>query len=566
MKLSPKDFKRFKELEAKVASGKATSAEKAEFENLSAKRNEKGSNNLEWWKNYPALTDNVTNLPFNWIPGRRLELTNNNPNEVETKVGSIAIAKYMPTIGHSESDADAFNTQIRQLWLDMHRKYRGIGKYEKSDLGMMILAVNSLFSTIAKFERIYGVINTYHVGNRVVPNGLKDALGIDIDLEMNLADFRYLLNLYIAKAKQLCLPKGLSILEADVTNLSNLFKDSANERAFIFGFDTTKFGVYASEFGDPNGTPQIGSCVKFCDFGQYMNGSTPSGDAAFMKTDIADILEKQVSLLLNDEDIAIMCSDLLAAYGPENVMTLSDLPEDYKVEPVHDYERLVQFHNLTIHGDVATVFEEVDNINATNVNYERTKGFDIIIYQYNNVIYNKLGRSGDLSSTALGGKIYPTFNASTAQMVAKLGEVVFDTWVDKPGATEIMCGTRFTNLANTPLLVATSKYQQAIDVLGTAVVERVVVYFYDSALAAYGKETFTGNVLTNAGFANSFDAICYLSHMDWRPTLYRVDNNNIHIFGDIDNFTMIDRTNLGRIHEVALLSGYKIPMVSYTDK
>jgi len=565
MKLDAKQFKRFKELSAKAKAGKISSAEEAELSELTAMKNQKGSNDLEWWKNYPTLTRDVTNLPFNWIPGRTLKLTNGNPDMVDSPIGVIAIAQYLPSIGHSVSDADAFNSQIRQLWLDLHRKYRGIGKYEKSDLGMMILAINAFFTTLAKLERMYGVINTYHIGNRVVPNGLMSALHIGKSLLENLADFRYTLNLYIAKAKQLCLPKGLSILSAEVTAAANLFKDSEDRRAFIFGFDPSVFGYFDVEFGDPDGTPQVGSCVKYKSYSSYQNDDTPDFNFQGMGlADVQQLLEFQISQLLNNEDVAIMCSDLLAAYGPENVMTLVELPEDYKVEPIHDYERLLQFHNLTIHGGCSTIFEAADNITVANAEYERTQGNKLVVYQYDNVIKNRIGKGERAYASVSDGTIAPTFNVSELDFGSKLGEVIFDTWVAEPGETEVMCGTRYTNIASTAQLVSTNTYRQEIDVMGTGVVERIAVFYYNGV--GYAENQFRGSTLPDNTFRSHIPDICRISQMDWRPTFYHLDDDDVNVFGDLDNFTLIDRSNLGRIHEVALLSGYKIPMVTIDSK
>lgn len=556
MKLEPKEFKRFKELSAKAKAKKITPEEEAELAELTAKRNTKGSNDLAWWKNYPELLKDVVNLPFNWIPGTTVVLTDNAGTPVQMTLGVIAIAKTITAIGHSVSEADAYNSQIRQLWIDMHRKYRGIGTYQKSDLGIMILSVHSLFETIAKFERIYGVINSYHIGNRVVPQGLKEALGIDQDLEDNLAEFRYTLNLYIEKCRQLCLPKGISMLMADIIAQGNLFKDSDNRRAFIFGFDNDEFGVYDGTLVNTGGQA-IGSAVKFRDYAVEQNGVTPGGQSAFTLADIRNILNSQVTALLNDDDIQTMCSDLLAAYGPENVMTLQSVPTEYKVEPVQDYERSLQFHNLTIVGSTASIYDSTV-IDLTMAGTLLAAGYDHVIYQKDNTILNRIGK-GKVGYVAYAPEVFPKFSTNSKSHGKRM-EVLFDTWVDNPGETELMCGTRYSSLVGPRVSIDSNYSRQEVTVYGGKVVEEVSVFSYASA---YGAHYIRGTVMDESEFTGNLAGYVTLLQMDWAPILYFDDGAGVlSLVGDIDNFTRIDYVNLERLHEVALLSGYKISMVS----
>lgn len=566
MKLDSKEFKRFKELSAKVKAGKATEAEKAELDKLLAKKNTTGSNDLQWWANYPDLLKGVTNIPFNWIPGTKVGVTNNSANFAPLNIGNIAIAKLTPAIGQSTTDADAFNSQIRQLWLDMHRKYRGIGTYQKADLGMMILGINSYFEVLAKFERIYGVINTYHIGNRVVPNGLKDALGISADLEENLADFRYILNLYIAKAKQICLPKGLSILASDLVAVSNLFKDSKDRRAFIFGFDISEFGVFRGDLVNSS-SQAIGSAVVFEDFSSlnYMTGTSPSNYPAFTLADVKGVLETMISHLLNDDDVQTMCSDLLAAYGPENVMTLVSVPEDYHVEPVEDYERSLQFHNLSIIGSTESIY--VDSvIDNTMANVFSSNNQRHVYYQYQNKVMCELavGHPHTNNYVLVSGRNVPSFFASEPEYdeYGKVTDLVFDTWAETPGDIEVMCGTRYMALAGPTMTVTSSSYRRFIYSYGSKVVEKLEVWAYRPANNDYFREIIYGSVIEDSKFNSSKEVFFHLGQMDWAPLFYVNDSGDYTLVGDVDNFTVITNVNLERIHEVALLSGYKIPMVS----
>lgn len=555
MKLNPKEFKRFKELEALIKSKKATSAEEAEYSTLAAKRNERGSNDPKWWLNYPELAKSVTNFPFNYIPGTAFPLALNGGGDNNALFSNLVLINIVEAIGKSSASTDPINTQIRQLWLDLHRKYRGIGTYEQADLGIAILAIRSCFNVIAKFERIYGVINSYHVGNRSVPYALKEALGIGADLEKNLADFRYLINFNIEKLRQLCLPKGLSALEADIIMLSNVFKDSENRRASLFVFDTETFGIY-----DPT-LLSTGGCVKYVKYSDYMSGGTDSGNRdAFTLSDVKNVLDECVNALLTDDDIARICSDLLAAYGPENVMTLSLLDENYKVEPVHDAERLSQMHNLTAVGQVA--FGIDTGIKTALEAYAMyNDGIRNIIYQKDNVIHNELASTVTNIPDGYaveGDYAYPSTTSVIDAKQVRSRDVLFDTWVDSPSEGDVMVGTRLTAIAGSPTHSGSTPKCQILYTWGTVVATRIIVFAYDAS-----SKYFTDIAIIGYSYATSMqNEFARLTQVDWAPMMYVVISGNLSVFGDVDNFTAISAANLSRVHEVAILSGFKFSQVS----
>lgn len=560
MRLSNEQFKRFRLLAMKVKQKKATPEEQKEFADLQAMKDKPESNDLSWWANYPELLRDSTKFPFNWIPGTGVGITGLQNANSTLNLGLVAIAHLQQAVGRSTSDANAFNSQIRQLWLDMHRKYRGIGTYQKADLGMAIIAIHNVFIAIAKFERIYGIINTYHIGNRVVPRGLKEALGISNDLEENLADFRYTINLYIEKCRQLCLPKGLSMLMADVIAESNLFKDSKDRRAFIFGFDTETFGKFDGSIVNTGGSA-LGSAVVYKPCSMYMTGTTPDGSRpAYTLADIQNVLEDLVSSLLNDDDINTMCSDLIAAYGTDNVMTLVSLDEDYKVEPVEDYERSLQFHNLTIVGPVASIYN-VGIVDATLAAAFLSNSEYVVLYQENNTVQCRLGK-GHGSYYSSSGFLYPTFATSGNTEHPKFGELLFDTWVEEPGDTEIMCGTRYCAIGEVITTAGTGNSKQELISFGSMVVTNVQSFVYTTSTQLYNTHYYTGTCVEVNTFKAQYRWYSAMLQMDWAPIFYIVDQSDVDLFGDIDNFTHISAANLTRLHEVALLSGYKIPMVS----
>lgn len=522
----------------------------------------RGSNDPAWWLKYPELAKDATNIAFNVINGTRLQLHGQvNANVCNLKFGILAVANLVPTVGYSASDSDAFNTQIRQLWLDMHRKYRGIGTYEKADLGIAILAIKDAFVTLSKFERIYGVINSYKIRNRVLPYGLLEALRIDKSLESDLADFRYVLNLYIKKLQQLCLPKDFSMMLADITLIGSVFKDASNDRASLFAFDTKVYGKYnPARFTS-------GGCVDYINYAKFMTGETSGSELAFTLDDIKRILDDVVEPLLGDDDIARMCSDLLAAYGSENVMVLGVMPEDYVIEPMDDEERKLQFHNLTRCGRVSNSYAndlQTDTDTDITPTYIRdmTTNYQVeyCIYQLNNTVRCEMCRADSVIGFApiRGVLVGP---ASFTNAEAKWGEVLLDFWKDEPSDGDILVATRFTTVAKNPESDADANPHQMLDSYGSFICEDVYVYFYEAG--QYTSYQLAQSLIINrTTLNNSIIAEMLLNQIDWRPITYFDNDSEMYVMGDVDQFAIVHDSTIKRIHEVCFLSGYKLSVAA----
>lgn len=547
---------KFKELSEKVKAGTATPDEIKEFDQLKKKSMDRhrgggrkknpGTNDLAWWNQYPELTKDVTNLAFNYIAGTDVKVTDLSLGKDPLRLGNLAVAGYVPTIGKSTSDSDGFNTQMRQLWLDMHRKYRGMGGYQKSDLGIAIFCIMQAFALVAYFERIYGIINTYSLYNRTVPKLLKEAFGISNDLETNVADFRYTLNRIISKAQSLCLPKGYAIFESNIILNSFIFKDAESKRASLFAFNPAVYYIW-----DPTISP-TGSAAAGYNIESVMNGSTPDqGYPAWELNDIQTLLDRVFDALLNDDDISKMCSDLLAAYGENAVQTVGYLPEDYKCPIVYDYERQLQFHNMTLCGGGVSskIFDGI--LNPTNANLFLGAEGRILIGQFNNVIINRLMNGDD------SGQGYPTdagqhWTSQPRGNLMKQEDCLFDTWKDTPDIADVMCGSRFTVLGANEDLYGGQDFQE-LETFGTEVVNSIKIYYQQGTTVGMLEEK--DSISTSPNLARQ----CMLSSIDWKPIFYYDQANTVYVMSDLDNFAVVSAYNLSRIHDVAAYSGFKLP-------
>lgn len=567
MKLDSKEFKRFKQLQESLKKGKLTNAEKDELAALMAKKQDSGKrgpqNDISFWNKYPSLLKNAANVPFNHIKGIPYKLPDwvnpSSSNVLDTGAG--VLIKYMRTPGILREANDALNMQTRMLWLDMHRKYRGIGTYEWTDLGVTLFAIVCAFADIARAERIYGVLNYYALRNRTIPTKVTQALGLNTGALYGdqLADFRYNINRIIAKAVTLCLPKNLSILDSFIALDSHVFKDSDSERATWFVYDSQSFCQY-------NVDVKYGGRVIY----KPRTGITGGQTLPNIITD----LETVFNILLTDTDVARQCSDILAAYGENGVQVLSPVPEDYAVIPVRDDSRLMQLHNTSICGftgasGIPTDMTLPPEFNVGNLAY----GSVAMLYQSSAAGgYLKF----ELVSTDPNGSNMPgiyTLNSSvdTSENTPMKGLAcpnvfgdpggpqILDFWKDEVSQDDIVEMTRqtvarsavITNTTGTG--TTTNRYYQILESFGNIVCLEMVIY---------GESSVTKSVRTNRFVANNTtllttDIVCMLSNIDWHPIIL-VSNSDSRwrVLGDIDNFVLCDNVTLERLHDACMLSGW----------
>lgn len=609
MRLDEKEFARFKELQAGMSANKLTDKEIEELAQLTLKkekgdkgagkdkkesgskkngsnkgRNQRsggakgkkdkdngkkksnkrlvGENDPEWYTKYPELIKNCTNIPFNKVAGKKFDFAGSNQGANAGYLPTGIRISFIPTIGKSNYADDAYNTQIRKIWLLMHRKWRGMGKYQSADLGMALFAILNTFGDLARAERMYGVLWNYSVMNRSYPEHVLKALRLDPSVTgASLSDFRSDLNMLIEKAKSLCLPKGFAYLDMIVALMGLIFKDSDNIRAQWYLYDSDYYLKY-------NHTKfTTGGCVE------YIPRSYVSGTTTQTFANVISDLRDQLNMLMADDDVTTMCSDIVAAFG-EEVVNFSPMPEDYKVTPVKNESRQLQLHNMTINGPVAGGdFDSIIKAQLTGYPW-------LDIYQQGNVCKQNLYKGFYItnsptleeitSSGTLTGRWVPVKN-TTGISNAYVGDKILDTWVDSPDSNHII---EMTRLATTCIdeAITTSpdggstnhgRHVYPMTAYGNIVVETIEVITGSangtavSALSVQNDVTYLG-ASTTASFAQM---VAVLSKFDWSPILVYTSYNGStydYLFCDLDNYTSITSNDLKRLHEACILSVFKI--------
>lgn len=310
---------------------KSCSKEK-DFEQKDKGKDKKTWNNdPSWYEVSPELTKAAASLPFSYFPGSKLPNTPLSGGQFGySAVPGVMEVRYVPAIGRSDDLLSAPNVAARAIYSWVRHQNSGSKNYEAVDLMLYILAMESIYVQINEAKRIYGVAMRYDVANRNIPDLILDALGVDsTDVRQNLAQFRYGINLAVAKISALCVPQAFDIFKRHAIISSTVLTDADSSRAQFYAWVSAGYYVFQPK------TSTTGGMLKY---------TTYDFTRRTVKT-ILDQINEALDALLTDEDINVMSGDILKAYGRENLYSIPELAENYTAELYYDEGMLQQIEN-----------------------------------------------------------------------------------------------------------------------------------------------------------------------------------------------------------------------------
>lgn len=305
------------------------------------------TNDVKWYSNHPDLLNSVSHFLFDWPIGNLIaERTQGKlVEETEwftqdsryTNVPGVLGIWLKPSLGYSNDTTSALNLAATQLYTFVRHLNSGSANYDPNDLMLYIPAMASVYAMINFCERLYGTAQLYTQLNKYYPEAVFAAQYIDYNsVAMNLADFRYRLNLLIAKASSFAVPASIDYFKRQAFNFAGLYTegDSIKDQTYLF----IPHGVYV--FGkDADGAGMLKMTRT------PMAVPLDEGGDLVTANQLFDFIDNMINLLLAEEDFGIMNGDVLKAYGKDGILTLSFMPDNYTVFPVYDSNVLEQIRN-----------------------------------------------------------------------------------------------------------------------------------------------------------------------------------------------------------------------------
>lgn len=503
---------------------KGTKFEHVTAPDMDCSSNANGCNDPSWYTANRQLVLDAGSFSFNTPAGSLLRGTY--PHGRDKSFAGVCALTTMSTPGISTDPFSPINIAARSMYDAVNYKNSRNFTYDAPDLMVYAFSVASAYSYWSWMQRTYGIMNTYSQINRYIPDALVKATGVDSDdIRLNMAQFRYYINLFARKINVLAVPSGMPFFERAMWLYSNIYQDSNNLKAALY--ITKPYGFYVF-----NESVKTGSAAQM----------KPLPKRALKLSDIIAYGNTLSEALLSSQDINNMSSDVLKAYE-SNVVALPDTPSDYGVIPVYNEAVLNQIHNARVLGDFVIDAPSTDG--QGNVS---------------------LGSSGNLVQDATGGYLEYSLELSSNSNFAKLTStnLLLDTGIENPTPDDVFEMTRLMAVTdhktgnmmscgadvilNINMYRITDEHEDGVATLTTSG-EAALYYFMANANA--------GEICIAA-----VELMDYLTKFDWAPFFYVVNveqRGDSKILGDVYNYTTISYESLRKLHEAAMLSMFTLP-------
>lgn len=456
-----------------------------------------------------------------------------------------------PVIGRYGSREAPINQAAFQLFTQTRLRQKIPYTYDAPDLMQYALAITSLYALYAHLNRIYGIVNLYVRENNYTPRALSHVLGVDLDdLVRNLADFRAWLNNQAYNVSKFALPTGIPLIQRSVVIMSNVYTDSDSVKGQMY----VHVPMYFWSYNEPNGTLDPVYWTEF---------NTDGSDYKELKSfiDIQDMWNSIIEPLFNNQTFQVMSSNIALAYGPD-LVSIPSIDERYTLVPVLDPMMLLQIQNSRAIGFNADPTVKLNrDLNTLEMVSDK--------YTLPNNCYSGPGLTWS--------QIFNTSATATSPMH------VMEAMPNFVIAKSEMLIPQFDGAGTYPTSVNNSNRAYAT-VTGPEVIACYKIWFNDNvngkfqltATANFGSSiaSVSGDQDTTRNKAvNSI--ITRLSNFDWHPIIRFSDMslvrqagggdapglsiNQTGLINDIDNYTMVSEQMSRQIHDVMMISLFRIP-------
>lgn len=493
------------------------------------------NNDISWYNRIDSLYQPATKVPFNIVPGLPYEvMRKDNPAPAWTQAfttPSVMTIRLAPTVGRSDDVNSAVNIAAQQLYVETTRKNNRDGQYDRTDLMMMILAMDSAYMLLGFLDRAYRAFQNISASNRYYPLRLLESMKINTnDMQVSLAQFRSRINLFAYKLGAINVPDQLAYITRHSWLFTHIYKDADTEKAQAYMYMPDGFYVWTEGKGE---TPNYLAYTSFEDvFG--LTTTKPYINLANVDRAINTILDP----LLGSSYIGLMSADLAMAF--DSMIKVSPVEEMAELTPVYDEEVLYQISNLT----------QIKDLDRSTLNITQ-KLNDLVVGPF--LSCHPSAANSAINQYLTLEKKYVNFRST-----------------NEPSQELIMEGTRLISEVE----LDTTNSVLEITTCGAEIVTDITIYgmsythSYNSQFTSpvYASTDITAGLVF--GPTNSkapILQILLMSKFDWAPTQYiyyasdESGNNNFYgVIQDLDNYTYLSADQIKMLNDAAVMSLFKV--------
>lgn len=515
---------------------KDSKAKRVNFDNERVSRFERdlthsrADNDVSWYAKNPELLRSAASLGFSNTTGQPIGWKG---DKSQTVPGVLALY-YLPSIGGR--DNDAVNAAKESIYsFVVHANSRNTS-YNSSDQMLVILAGMQLFSALGYATRAYGVMRTFDQRNKYLPQALIAAMGFSYtDLQANLSNMWFDINEMIARSSQIWIPNTLPLMDRWYWMSSSIYQDSESVKGQFYLFNPLSFFGYNELASSSGGELQFmnpdGSFAS-----QNTAGAYRTNTAQYTWSQFKAVINGMFDALLNSEDRGVIMGDILKAYGADRIYALKPIPADYSVVPIYDREVLTQIENASVFsGEYFSFKADADT--------------------------NKL-----ITKWGVRNVDNPFGEVPPSQSILNFHQK------EVPTPEQVMVATRLTVLGSDVITTADNKVAQIAPLtIGTEYVTDVQAYVFGAS--GLSRAPYVAQWSSGTSPSSTFALeLCF----DWSPWIYWTTPLTAvpqgpaadvvlpevkYAYGDYDNYTVLEISDLRKMHTTAVYSEFGVPTI-----
>lgn len=473
-----------------------------------------GFNDISWYAHNALLLKDAASFPFSTalgLPVKPCNLSSTQVTDLSRRLPGVMVLVMTHIPGMSSDYTSPVNMAARDIYSFVRHMNSGHSNYDSPDLMMYLLAVAECYSFFGNMLRAYGCLQYYNNYNRYLPRAICAGSGFDYDnLNSNLAQFRYYINVFAAKLKALCVPNNLDYFKRSLWLYSGEYNDDETMKGQVYMYAPDSFGWYDAT------QSQTGGGITYHRWGDENE-----------LVDVTDFGDSMINALLSDEDIGIISGDIKKAYG-DNLFDLDAISSDLTLVPQYIPEVLQQIHNTQRFLNGAFKVSQADNIIKCEV--VTTQDFEI------------------------GDGVTPILDlmqqSPTPEDVVIATRNTIVTRNNGGNTTVISCGDTVCNYVR---IYYYNNSGSLVNVPFTGTVVKYKSVDITAAQAAIEQDTLQHYMLA--------------SNFDYAPVTYVFTDYVLAtqacswagIIGNVTNYYAIGEDDLSRLHEMVLLSLFNVP-------
>lgn len=494
-------------------------------------------NDFAWYNKNPQLLTSAGSLIFSKRYGdlyNSIRYTGSNYSMQDTgnrSVAGVVRALYAPFISAMGTDADPINIAAKNLYTWLRHKNSGAKVYEQSDLIQVMLSSGSVKAAIEFAKKLLRCVASYSAVNRFSMRHIIPYSDTEFsNMVSNLANYTTRLNMIIAKATSIIIPKDIPVFSRWKWLSANVFRDDDLRKCSYYTFQP----YYLWHYDWVNH-----KCTQSTLLVTSFNG-------------LLNAIEAEIDNLLGYEDYGTISGDILKAYGEGNIDITTGMNLGEIQDPTLDKDAVNQFKNMIITSPSSTY--ELNQV-APNTQLLKTVCTD-----------------ADIQSALPGKYVYDTSHNDSAldEGFTYLPKLVVSS--DQPTIEECVEQTRFSSVIKSAHVNGNTLLY--LDEVGTEVICGCrAFYFADYNFSTLQKTQDLDTLLFNdKDSPDTFDefrgrVISMGVKGDPQFAYITYDGTDLYAlqYFEGENITVLDEQYLQAIHKACVLSEWTMPMFNLLE-